>query len=124
MSNEEFDRVVDEAMAALPDDLREVLAGCAVIVDDWADDALREELGGIEIGETPYGLYDGTPVGERVSSDPTPHLPDRILLFRGPLLEDFPDREELAEQIVITLMHELGHMIGFDEDDLEERGLQ
>jgi predicted Zn-dependent protease with MMP-like domain len=69
-------------------------------------------------------MYDGTPVGERTPGNSTFLLPDRIFLFRGPLIEDFPDIAERAEQIRITLIHELGHMIGFDEDDLEERGLE
>jgi predicted Zn-dependent protease with MMP-like domain len=50
-------------------------------------------------------------------------LPDRIYLFRGPLIEDFDERDELIEEIRVTLFHELGHMIGLDEDDMEERGI-
>ncbi len=124
MTNDAFDRVVENVIADLPEELREVLKDCAVIIDDWADDDVREMLGGIPVEETPYGFYDGTPYGERLPSDGVPHLPDRILLFRGPLVEDFPDTAELIEQIRITLVHELGHVIGFDEDDLEERGLE
>jgi len=121
---EEFEAVVNEVIEALPEELRDVIGECAIIIEEWADDALREELGGIPLEETPYGYYDGTPVGLRGPTESTFLLPDRIYLFRGPLMEDFPEREELAEQIRITLIHELGHMLGFDEDDLEERGLE
>lgn len=121
MTRDAFDRVVESVIADLSKELREVLDDCTVIIDDWADDNVREMLGGIPVEETPYGFYDGTPFWTR---DGVPLLPDRILLFRGPLVEDFPDPAELTEQIRITLMHELGHVIGFDEDDLEERGLE
>lgn len=124
MTKAEFEAVVAEAIGDLPEGIREIVAECAIIVEDWADEELLRELGDVPVEETPYGFYDGTPFGERLPSDGTPHLPDRILLFRGPLIEDFPDREELVEQIRITIVHEVGHMIGFDEEDLEERGLE
>ena len=121
---DEFEKIVEQVIADLPEELQEVLQSCSVIITDWADREQLEELGGIGIEETPYGLYDGTPIGERTPGTTTFLLPDRIFLFRGPLTEDFPDADERAEQIRITLVHELGHMIGFDEDDLEERGLE
>lgn len=124
MTFAEFETVVEEVLDLLPEELQEVIAECAIILEEWADEELRERMGGIPVEETPYGFYDGTPVGMRGPSENSFLLPDRIYLFRGPLQEDFPDREELAEQIRITLVHELGHMIGFDEDDLEERGLE
>lgn len=124
MSPAEFEAVVAEAVADLPPELQEVLAECALIVEEWADEGILEDLGGLPIEETPYGYYDGVPYGERLPSEGMPYLPDRIYLFRGPLVEDFPEHDELIEQIRITLVHELGHVIGFDEDDLEERGLE
>ena len=124
MLHSEFEAIVQEVIDELPEELQEVLAECAIIVDDWADPRMLERMGGIPVEETPYGYYDGTPVGLRSPSENPVLLPDRIYLFRGPLMEDFPDTEELAEQIRITLVHELGHMIGFDEDDLEARGLE
>lgn len=121
---DEFEKIVEGVIADLPEELQEVLESCSIIIADWADEEQLEELGGIDIDDTPYGLYQGTPVGERTPENSTFLLPDRIFLFRGPLVEDFPDPDERAEQIRITLVHELGHMIGFDEDDLEERGLE
>ncbi len=120
----EFESIVQDVIDELPEELQEVLAECAIIIDDWADREMRERMGGIPVEETPYGYYDGTPVGLRAPSENPVLLPDRIYLFRGPLIEDFPEPEELAGQIRITLVHELGHMIGFDEDDLEARGLE
>ncbi len=124
MTHTEFEAVVQDVIGDLPEELQEVLGESAIIIDEWADERVRERLGHIPVEESPYGFYDGTPVGWRGPSENSLLLPDRIYLFRGPLMEDFPDREELAEQIRITLVHELGHMIGFDEEDLEERGLE
>lgn len=124
MTNAEFEAIVDEVLAELPEELREVLEECSIIITDWADPELLGLMGGITVEETPYGFYDGTPVGMRGPTQNSFLLPDRIYLFRGPLMEDFPERDQLAEEIRVTLIHELGHMIGFDEDDLEERGLE
>lgn len=124
MLQAEFESIVRGVIDELPEQLQEVLGECAIIIDEWAGPEMLERMGGIAVEETPYGYYDGTPVGLRALSENPVLLPDRIYLFRGPLIEDFPDPEELAEQIRITLVHELGHMIGFDEDDLEERGLE
>jgi predicted Zn-dependent protease with MMP-like domain len=124
MTDREFEKTVEEAIEALPQELQDVLQECTVIIADWADVELMQRIGIDEVEDTPYGYYDGTPVGERGPTENTMLLPDRIFLFRGPLIEDFPEREELVEEIRVTLFHELGHMIGLDEDDMEERGLE
>jgi predicted Zn-dependent protease with MMP-like domain len=67
------------------------------------------------------GLYAGTPLGETESSPM--RLPDRVYIFKRNLERIAADRDELIEQLRITLLHELGHHLGWDEDDLAERGL-
>lgn len=124
MTSAEFEATVSEAIGDLPEELKELLEQCSIIIMEWADDELRERIGIDHEDETPYGFYDGTPVGMRGPTENTFLLPDRIYLFRGPLVEDFPDRDELVDEIRVTLFHELGHMIGLDEDDMEERGLE
>src|SRR5687767_11548069 len=106
-----FEHAVERAIADLPDELRACLDECSVIVMDWPDAAMRTLLGGIRKRETPYGFYVGTPIDERESFGGGPRLPDRIYLFRGPLVEDFTDPDELVEEIRVTLFHELGHLI-------------
>lgn len=124
MTREEFEKVVQGVIADLPEELQRLLQECSIITMDWADDELRTRIGIDHEDETPYGFYDGTPVGLRGPTDNTMILPDRIYLFRGPLIEDFPDRDDLIDEIRVTLFHELGHMIGLDEDDLESRGIE
>ena len=67
------------------------------------------------------GLYDGVALTERDSSL-MPHLPDRIFLFRGPLLDMCEDVEELTEEIRITVVHEVAHHFGIDDDRLHDLG--
>jgi len=121
MSDEEFEELVREALELLPEQLRAVFdQQCVVVVREWADDETLRELGAVDREETPYGLYSGIPYGER---GPAAGLPDLIIIYRGPLLADIDNRDELVEEIRITVLHELGHALGFDEEDLEERGL-
>lgn len=68
-----------------------------------------------------YGLYEGTPLSERSALQP-PLLPDKITIFSEPLLRDFPDPAELRKQIRLTLLHEIGHYFGMDEDEIEDLG--
>ncbi|MBI2988264.1 MAG: metallopeptidase family protein [Deltaproteobacteria bacterium] len=68
-----------------------------------------------------YGLYEGTPLSERSALQP-PLLPDKITIFSEPLLRDFPDPAELRKQIRLTLLHEIGHYFGMDEEEIEDLG--
>lgn len=116
-----FDRLVDRAIASIPDRFRAALDGVAVVI---ADEPTREQLreNGLGPDETLYGLYEGVPLAEW-GGDWVP-VPTRILLFRLPLEEDFPDPDDLADEVRITLLHELAHHLGIeDEDRLRELGI-
>ena len=76
-------------------------------------DALSEEA-------TLFGLYTGVPLTERAGYEPA--LPDRIIVFRRPILESCTTTEEVVQEIRITLWHEVGHFLGLDEDDLHRLG--
>jgi len=67
-----------------------------------------------------FGLYEGVPLPER--GDWAGALPDRIRIFRIPLVESFPDPAELEKEIRITVLHELAHYFGIDESRLDELG--
>jgi predicted Zn-dependent protease with MMP-like domain len=69
------------------------------------------------------GLFEGLEQG-RLEGGAAAYAPTRIVLFHGNLLADFPDREQLAEEIEITMLHEIGHFFGLDEDDVERLGLE
>ena len=122
MRRDDFDRVLRKALSELPPMFRDALANVAVVVEEWAPDELLDELG-VPENETLYGFYHGVPLPERSVRD-SGLLPDKISIYRGPLIEDFPDRGELYRQIRITLLHEIGHYFGMDEEELSCLGYE
>ncbi len=119
--HERFDRLVDRAVAAIPMPFRAELNEIALVIADEPSPAQRREN---ELGpdDTLYGLYEGVPLNEW-GGDWVP-MPTRILLFRLPLEEDFPDPDDLADEVRITILHELAHHLGIeDEDRLAELGI-
>jgi predicted Zn-dependent protease with MMP-like domain len=119
MSDGAFRRLVDEALALVPEEFGPYLSSVAVVIEDWAPDALLDELE-VPGDETLYGLYSGRPLteGPRESGE----LPPRITLYRGPLLEDCADEEDLRREIATTVIHEIAHHFGIDEARLDELG--
>jgi predicted Zn-dependent protease with MMP-like domain len=119
--HDRFDRLVDRAVASIPAPFRAALDQIAlVIADEPTPDQLRES--GLQPDETLYGLYEGVPLGEW-GGDWLP-VPTRIIVFRLPLEEDYPDPDDLADEVRITILHELAHHLGIDnEDRLAELGI-
>jgi predicted Zn-dependent protease with MMP-like domain len=104
-----FEEHVDRALASLPQDLRAAVRNIEISVEDeHPDDA---DL---------FGLYEGVPLPER--GDWAGSLPDRIRIFRLPLVESFPDPDELEREIRVTVLHELAHYFGLDEEQLDDLG--
>jgi predicted Zn-dependent protease with MMP-like domain len=114
----DFYELVERALDGVPPELSRLLDNVAIVVDEWPDYSTPLVSGGP--GETLYGLYEGVPLTER-SAGYYGVLPDKITIFRGPLERDF-ERTELEEQVRITVVHEIAHYFGFDEDRLEELG--
>jgi len=104
-----FEQRVERAIASLPAELREAIQNVDISVED--------ELPG---DPDCFGLYEGVPLPER--GDWAGAVPDRIRIFRLPLVESFPDPDELEREIRITVLHELAHYFGIDEDRLEDLG--
>ncbi len=123
---ERFDRVFEAVFETLPDEVRALLQQVPVCLEDEADPALLAEVGCTEPGEL-LGLYTGTPLTER-SHDLAGEPSELIHLFRASLIAAAADahgrinERELAEQIRITLMHELGHHYGLDDGRLDQLG--
>jgi len=117
MDDRTFERCVRRAVEGLPERFKEALDNIEIVIEDYADDDLLEELG----MEPPLlGLYQGIPLTERQHDDIL--LPDKISIYRGELLDLGLTREELVEEIRITVLHEIGHYFGLDDDTLEELG--
>lgn len=102
----------------MPPELSALLDNVAIVVDDWPDYSTPLVADGP--GDTLYGLYEGVPLTER-GAGYYGFLPDKITIFRGPLERDF-ETDELEEQVRITVVHEIAHYFGFDEERLEELG--
>jgi predicted Zn-dependent protease with MMP-like domain len=121
VSDEDFDAIVERSLAELPTEVRRHLEEWPVIVDDLPS---REMLTGESPPLSPdlLGLFVGRHLMERSFAD-TPGAPGTIHLFRRNLLRMCRTREELEDEIQTTVRHEVGHLLGLDEDDLEDWGL-
>ncbi len=113
----EFEEAVDDAIDRIPDDLARAMDNVAIfVVEEYeprpGEPAVTELL----------GLYEGTPLTERDSWWDAGSLPDRISIFRGPLMRLCDSREELVEEILVTVVHEVAHHFGIDDDRLHELG--
>jgi predicted Zn-dependent protease with MMP-like domain len=119
-----FSRIVEEALAELPSDLADAVENVALMVADRPD---RETLvaAGVPDGETLLGLFEGVPLPDQDVMFPSPY-PPRVTLFRLEIQNAARRRgggeAALREVIRETLVHELAHYFGFDEDEIAERG--
>ena len=109
IDREEFERLVVQALDDLPDDMVEGLENAVFVVED------RPE------GEDILGLYEGVDLTQRGDYG-YGELPDRIVIYREPLLELCSSLDELVEEIHITLVHEIAHYYGIDDERLHELG--
>ncbi|MGB5953753.1 MAG: metallopeptidase family protein [Ornithinimicrobium sp.] len=110
MTEEEFEAAVADALDEVPQGLLDQLDNVVFFVEDEppADDPQL------------LGVYDGTPLTERDHAGAD--LPDRITIFRGPLTRMCADRTELIEEITVTVVHEIAHHFGIDDERLHELG--
>ena len=114
-----FERLVDRAVADIPEPYRDALQEVAIVIEDEpSPEQLAEN--NLEPGDGLYGLYEGVPRTEYAADWSA--SPNRITLFRLPLEDDFPDVEELEEEVRMTVLHELAHHLGIDDDRLDELG--
>jgi predicted Zn-dependent protease with MMP-like domain len=118
MTRARFEQLVAEAIRTIPARFRHELKNIAVIVEDEPPDDLLDEME-IEPPDTLFGLYQGTPLTER-SWDYGNALPDRIVLYQGPIEDASDTEDEIVVTIGETLIHEVGHYFGLSEEELEE----
>lgn len=122
MSEHEFEDVVGDALDRIPADLAEAIDNVVVLVQDEPDPEMLTEDDYDDSGlPTLLGLYDGVPLTER-DEGWSMVLPDRILIFRGPLERWCTSREELEEEITVTVIHEVAHHFGIPDERLHELG--
>ena len=116
-----FDNILQDELAVLPDSIRHALDEVPIVVDDQPSDELLADMD-LPTGHTLCGLHAGLPLTKR-SREISGVLPTIIQLFREPILNEAGySKAALRRQIHITLLHEIGHYFGLDEDDLERLG--
>ncbi|MEV4437843.1 metallopeptidase family protein [Streptomyces sp. NPDC049577] len=113
MTREEFEELVAEALDRIPADLTRLMDNVAVFVEDEPP----AEAGDPEL----LGLYEGTPLTER-GEWYAGVLPDRITIYRGPTLRMCATREEVVEEVEVTVVHEVAHHFGIDDERLHALG--
>jgi predicted Zn-dependent protease with MMP-like domain len=111
LSEEEFESLVVDELDGLPDEMVDGLENVVFVTE------ARPEDGSLDV----LGLYDGVALTERGTYG-FGELPDRIILYREPLVAIAADLDELKDQIHVTLVHEIAHFFGLDDDQLHELG--
>ncbi len=111
MSDEDFETAVDDAIDAIPEDLLQMVDNVVILIEDEPE------------GDDPdlLGLYDGIALTERGDSG-YGELPDRIFIYRGPTLRMCEDAQHVREEVAITVVHEIAHHFGIDDERLHALG--
>ena len=112
MSREDFEDAVRDALDEIPDELAALVDDVVVLVEDDPPEDDPDLL----------GLYEGTPRTERDGWWAAGSLPDRITIFRNPTLAVCENRDEVVEEVAVTVIHEVAHHFGIDDDRLAELG--
>ena len=110
MAREEFEELVADVLDAVPEPFASAFEDVAVTVEEYVPPGSRPL----------YGLYTGVPLTE--GSLPSGMLPAHIAIYMHPLLDHFHTHADVAEQVRITVLHELAHHLGFGEERLEDLG--
>jgi predicted Zn-dependent protease with MMP-like domain len=120
LSEKDFERAVRRAVNRIPKEIRAHMENVAVTVRKRPTKEMLDELEATP-DDPPLALYQGLPLSERSVSAP-PIYPDRIFIFQEPLEEMCETLAELEEEIEISVVHEVAHFLGMDEEQLEELG--
>nr|WP_286218677.1 metallopeptidase family protein [Paraoerskovia sediminicola] len=112
MTREDFEAAVSDALDLVPRELTDQMDNVVVLVED---DAPSED-------PTLLGLYEGVPLTERDLGWAAGALPDRITVFRNPTLAFCQDRDEVVEEVAVTVVHEIAHHFGIDDERLHALG--
>jgi predicted Zn-dependent protease with MMP-like domain len=115
VSRDDFEALVQQAIETLPAEFAGLLENIAVVVEEEPGEDDLELVEGT--GDELLGIYRGVALPDR-SHDMLPMLPDQIAIFRGPILRLCRSRREAIEEIRDTVIHELGHYFGLDDDEM------
>lgn len=127
MTDDEFEAAVQEALDRMPREFMDALENIAIFIADEPEEEDLEALddlaypAGTTHGNELLGYYDGISLPERAGGYDM-DVPDTIFIFKGPHERTFDSREEVIEEVGKTVIHEIGHYFGLDDDRLEEMG--
>src|SRR5687767_11918723 len=116
LNRRQFEELVADALDAIPPELASLMEDGVVVVDGWPKEEQLDEHGDV------FGLYEGTDHLARSPLSYSGAMPDRITIFRGPLSMACRTSEDLAEEILVTVVHEVAHHFGITDERLEELG--
>ena len=120
LSREDFESLVDEALSSLPEEVQRWLDNVAIVVADRPSPEQQARTG-LGPGSLLFGLYEGVPKTRRgVTYGEV--IPDKILIFQRPIEMVCRTPAQVRSQVRRTVLHEIGHHLGLDEDELEESG--
>ncbi len=117
METQEFEKLVEEALLAIPEEFKEALKNIAIVVEDEPDDEQRQSVH-LRSHMSLFGLFQGIPLTKRANSLLT--FPDKITIFKNPIISSYDTEEEIKEQIRRTVLHEIGHYLGLSEKELRK----
>jgi predicted Zn-dependent protease with MMP-like domain len=118
-SLDDLDRLAGEGFAALPDEFRQLVGDVEIRVAEFPEDEVLDDLG-LESEFDLLGLFQGTGLAHRAATPFTGEMPNRIWLYRRPILDYWAEHEEALGAIVThVLVHEIGHHFGLSDDDID-----
>jgi predicted Zn-dependent protease with MMP-like domain len=120
MDRKAFEELIRESVVELPEEFRSKLENVVIIVEDYPSGELKEQLG-LDADDVLFGLYEGVPLTERGYFDQPLH-PDRILIFQHEIEDECDSVEEIKDEVKTTIVHEVAHFFGMDDEYLEELG--
>ena len=118
-NEQQFEKLVGEGLNQIPAEIRQLMDNIQIVIEDAPSAELLDSLG-IPAGDTLYGLYEGVPLTERDTEYCA--FPDRVTIYRRPLVEDFPEPAALRREVARTVIHEVAHHFGIEDDRLKVLG--
>lgn len=116
MTDQEFMNLVDAGVSVLPERIKSLIRNVAVVVDEEISEEKMREMG-FEAGDVVFGLYEGVPQTERGVEYQS--LPDKITIYKKPILEAYSDPADIKECVENTIWHEVAHHFGYGDPWIE-----